>query len=141
MAPKVAWQEYDYKVIHRPGNKSANCDGLTRQPLAPDSAFDVDPFEQLPTDQKIVRVLTREQRKRKADSIEDERDEKCEELQAPLQAASLPSILPAPLSPEPVDKELFVNYFFRRSFNSRPFFACAEEREGWDTNLDSGATN
>ena len=26
-------QEYDYKVVHRPGVKSANCDGLTRQPL------------------------------------------------------------------------------------------------------------
>ena len=26
-------QEYNYKVVHRPGTKSANCDGLTRQPL------------------------------------------------------------------------------------------------------------
>jgi hypothetical protein len=42
-------QEYDYKVVHRPGVKSANCDGLTRQPLAPADSYDVDPFEPLPT--------------------------------------------------------------------------------------------
>ena len=52
-------QEYDYKVVHRPGVKSANCDGLTRQPL--ESEYDVDPFEELPTSETTVSVITRAQ--------------------------------------------------------------------------------
>ena len=55
-------QEYDYKVVHRPGVKSANCDGLTRQPLPAEGSYDVDPFETLPAEQKVVHALTRAQR-------------------------------------------------------------------------------
>ena len=63
-------QEFDYKVIHRPGSKSANCDGLTRQPLAGEDNYgEQDPFELLPPPQGDVvhAILTRKQ-KAKLDS-------------------------------------------------------------------------
>ena len=148
-------QEYDYKVVHRPGIKSANCDGLTRQPLSPAGAFDVDPFETLTSDRAVVSVITRARKKAKLsspavgvgtpavplDSISDldlldevkldksEAEEKQEKESVPLKAVSSSS---PPLSTEPEDDVIFTNPFFRRTSNSRPFFACAEEREGWD---------
>ena len=61
-------QEYDYKVVHRPGVKSANCDGLTRQPLAPSDTYDVDPFE--PLAPAVVSVVsTRSNRKQTTPSV------------------------------------------------------------------------
>ena len=50
------------KAIHRPGVKSANCDGLTRQPLLGVEEYGPqDTFEELPTqDSKPkVRAITR----------------------------------------------------------------------------------
>ena len=122
-------QEYDYKVVHRPGIKSANCDGLTRQPFPENNSYDVDPFEVLPTTQVIVNVVTRAQRLKGTSDIppptlsEEILEEKHSELS---------EILPPIAVEEPEDVEIFKNPFLPRRSNSKPFFDCDEDKEGWD---------
>ena len=134
-------QEYDYKVIHRPGIKSANCDGLTRQPL--ETEYDVDPFEELPTTEPIVSVLTRAQRMKMDveipdttvvdDSLPDIVEEKHFEAPIPPITALAPSKdLPTPDIDLSMDEEIFRNPFLPRRSNTKPFFNCIEDKEGWD---------
>ena len=40
-------QHYDFEVRHRPGYKSMNVDGLTRQPVSNASCYGVEPFPEL----------------------------------------------------------------------------------------------
>ena len=137
-------QEYDYKVVHRPGAKSANCDGLTRQPLG--ISPEVDPFEALPSDERVVSVMTRAQASKVLldpdDSEEDiplsrsdGMDFKYDSEDSPDNKAKPPS---APSAGDDdavgssIDEASFENPFRRRRSNTKPFFACDGEREGWD---------
>jgi len=67
---------------------------------------------------------------------QDGQDEKHEERHVPLQEPPPPV---QPGSPLPfsysLDEELFKNPFLRRSANSRPFFSCEEDLEGWTKDI------
>ncbi len=122
-------QEYDFKVVHRPGIKSANGDGLTRQPLPEDESYDVDPFETLPTTQVVVNVVTRAQRLKEATEIlpPSISEEMLEEKHS-----DIPVFLPPIADEEPAEVEIFKNPFLPRRSNTQPFFDCEKDEEGWE---------
>ena len=126
-SPRVRLSRY-----HRAGIKSANCDGLTRQPLSLDDSYDVEPFESLPPpSDKQVNALTRSQRAASNNSVflRDAFDttEQKDEPRVPKEAAKMPSGKTADL-----DDEVVKNPFLPRRSNDKPFFKCTEDREGWD---------
>jgi hypothetical protein len=133
-------QEYDYKVVHRPGVKSANCDGLTRQPLPAEGSYDVEPFEPLPTNQVVVSVLTRAQREKAASSVflrdaldehpVEQTPERKDEPMEPVPVEEKHDSPPVTSPENPGDTELFRNPFRPRRSNIRPFFDCEEDKEG-----------
>jgi hypothetical protein len=125
-------QEYDYKVVHRPGIKSANCDGLTRQPLPAEGSYNVEPFEDLPTD-KIISVLTRAQRLKESEQTSLPTDP-IEPADEPMEEKHSVDTFHLPEVPLEIleDEELFRNPFLPRRSNKLPFFDCEQDEEGWD---------
>ena len=125
-------QEYDYKVVHRPGIKSANCDGLTRQPLPAEGSYNVEPFEDLPTD-KVISVLTRAQRLKESEQTSLPTDP-IEPADEPMEEKHSVDTFHLPEVPLEIleDEELFRNPFLPRRSNKLPFFDCKQDEEGWD---------
>ena len=126
-------QEYDYKVVHHPGVKSANCDGWTRQPRPAEGSYDVEPFEALPTD-KVISVLTRAQRLKESEqtSLSEEPIEPLDVLMEEKHSDEDFHLPSTPMIDVPDDEELFRNPFLPRRSNEKPFFDCKQDEEGWD---------
>ena len=55
-------EQYDYEVVHRPGVKHGNADGLSRRPIvAPQQGATAEPQQQSKTEHNNVRIVTAEQ--------------------------------------------------------------------------------
>jgi hypothetical protein len=142
-------QEFDYKVVHRPGAKSTNVDPLTRQPLPGADAYGVEPFETLPiAPLSAVLPVLRSAAKRKAQKDPTDVDllprekklDGCEtdykhgdadaaqsrpdpKVQSPPSAAEDEVIELEPPQPNP---------FVKRRPTGSPFFDCEKDGEAWN---------
>ena len=90
-------------------------------------------------EQKVVHVLTRAQRLKTAEGssvfLRDALDEHPTEEPVELKdepVTEVPLQKDSSVIPEAEDEELFRNPFLPRRSNTRPFFPCVEETEGWD---------
>ena len=55
-------EQYDYEVVHRPGVKHGNVDGLSRRPVvAPQQGATDEPQQPSKTEHNNVRIVTAEQ--------------------------------------------------------------------------------
>jgi hypothetical protein len=153
-------QHYDFEVVHRPGAKSQNVDGLTRQPILDASCYGVDPLPVLdnikPRHITIRPVSTRsrlggkgEEQARQPESllaanpaVDEEPIEEEEHKDAPTTNKTDSASKPAPREEEVPDTqppriEIDADTSEEEGEEeqdtpSTTFFECKEEKEGWE---------
>ena len=117
-------QEFDYTVVHRPGKKSANADGMTRQPLQGTNPFGEEPFEVLSMC-STCNVLTRTARRQQ---IEGEGEEPAEVI---TQAEQERNQANDELEGEEVSEESEWSEDGKQESAAKPMFKCEEDKEAW----------